>query len=122
MNQSRAVLGVCVVASLILAACSSKPDGCSKDTDCKDDRVCNAGACVEPRSAAGTAAQSTSGSSATTEDKSSTEASCAALILKKCGFDPDAPQAAPTASQNACYSAFANEYINAAVKPCKLNR
>ena len=27
---------------------SPSPPGCTKDTDCKGDRVCNAGACVEP--------------------------------------------------------------------------
>lgn len=107
-------MGVLVVASLSLVACGkAKSDGCSKDTDCKNDRVCNDGACVESKPARGT---ETHAAPPKTDDKS-----CGALIAKRCGFDPDAPDAAPTASQNACYSAFANEYVNADVKPCELN-
>src|ERR1700733_4322026 len=40
------------VLILTVASCSGsqvRDSGCSKDTDCRNPRVCNAGACVDPR-------------------------------------------------------------------------
>ena len=44
--------------AVVMGACSGtqakqQPGGCSKDTDCRAPRVCNAGACVDPRPVAG---------------------------------------------------------------------
>jgi hypothetical protein len=43
------MLRTILLLALGLAGCDKKSssDGCTKDTDCKGDRVCNAGACVE---------------------------------------------------------------------------
>ncbi len=56
-----------IVIALLLGACGKKEDakpaaadGCAKDSDCKGDRVCNAGACVDPAAkGTGTAAPPT---------------------------------------------------------------
>jgi hypothetical protein len=42
------VLGALTV---VVDARLSRADGCTKDTDCKGDRICDAGVCVEPRPA-----------------------------------------------------------------------
>ncbi|HZJ65880.1 MAG TPA: hypothetical protein VFD36_20375, partial [Kofleriaceae bacterium] len=50
----RAGFGAMAVAAVAAAGCSgaqSRSVGCSKDTDCKDPRVCERGVCVDPRSA-----------------------------------------------------------------------
>src|SRR5262249_28069175 len=43
------------VAGLALSGCSgtqARSVGCSKDTDCRDPRICERGACVDPHSLA----------------------------------------------------------------------
>lgn len=46
LRTSVAALGIVCVA--LLACKEEKADGCSADSDCKGDRICQAGACVEP--------------------------------------------------------------------------
>jgi hypothetical protein len=45
--MSKAAMGAGLVAALVTTAAAARAD-CTKDTDCKGDRVCNAGACVAP--------------------------------------------------------------------------
>jgi hypothetical protein len=44
----RSTLAAAMVCSLLAFASSARAE-CTKDTDCKGDRVCNAGACTDPR-------------------------------------------------------------------------
>ena len=51
MNLSRATAGVLLVAGIGLASCSSEEgggaEGCTVDSECKGNRICNDGACVQ---------------------------------------------------------------------------
>ena len=48
-TMNRSVVGVLAFAAMISASTLARAD-CTKDTDCKGDRVCTAGACVDPAS------------------------------------------------------------------------
>src|SRR5687767_11147978 len=63
--------GALLAGALALSGCpgTEAPDevsGCRRDTDCKGDRICEAGACVAPRPnvGAGAAAEATAGPAA----------------------------------------------------------
>ena len=53
---NRQIFGAVLVAALGLAGCKPSGDGCSKDSDCKGDRVCASGACADPAGGARVAA------------------------------------------------------------------
>jgi hypothetical protein len=52
MKRTIAIIGA-VLAGLLTACEKSGDAGCTKDSDCKGDRVCVSGACVAPESAKG---------------------------------------------------------------------
>lgn len=51
MRTLSAIVGLVMV----LAGCTQEDSGCKRDTDCKGNRVCERGACVEPKTAASAA-------------------------------------------------------------------
>jgi len=76
-------MAMIAVGAVVAAGCSGVPPravGCSKDTDCKDPRVCDRGGCVDPRPAPGgaVAPRATSMTAAPTADGSARAAAVAA--------------------------------------------
>lgn len=91
---------VAMLGTRMIACSNSGASGCTSDADCKGNRVCNAGACVEH----GAGSSGTSGSSGLDSSDSSTSSgdptSCAAaggtrlaegFCMKSCTFDEYKP-------------------------------
>ncbi|MEZ4221323.1 MAG: hypothetical protein R3B13_10400 [Polyangiaceae bacterium] len=60
MTRPRVRVGHWLLAAL-LASCSADEEGCKTDNDCKGDRVCNAGNCVDPSSGGNSSGGNSSG-------------------------------------------------------------
>ena len=92
--------GIGLVA--ILAAWSSRPAvaGCEKDTDCKGDRICEAGACVDPAAAPAPAVEEGDAAPAAEEgDAAPAESEDAPADGEEAAAAPAEGEAAPTAAE-----------------------
>jgi hypothetical protein len=82
--MSRFILSTFVAALTVVAACSDGGGPCQSDSDCKGDRICREGACVDP----GTTGGSDAGKSdAGTIKCGENGLYCRDNVLRKCATD-----------------------------------
>lgn len=75
------LLSMLTVVATLVAACSDSTGPCQSDADCKGDRVCREGACVDPGSDGGTDAGKTDGGTIKCGEQGMY---CVDNVLRKC--------------------------------------
>ena len=92
-----------IVVAVLTLGSSAAQAGCEKDTDCKGDRICEAGACVSPAPAAPPASPATEvPAEATTETAEATESEAAPAEAEAApAEDAKATETAPATAESA---------------------